>query len=230
MPLNMQSVGISFLHKSRSHWSVLQLWDLWHIFSVYFCLKAEEELKLCEAAAMLPASFGSALEFLNRKRLLCARSCQYECGWSREVHSARKWGKKLAFLLRKGGLLGWVTPSYQGVCFFPGPGWSRGSLLLDVCEEHFLLPWQLSMDAWGSWASPTSVYNSALFFPQCFRERRWWKQGSWQGWAFSTLWEVLSGGATLRHLIKGHVTCSVSERTVPSRVCAFLSCLSSLVL
>lgn len=65
-------------------------------------MESQRRGELHALAAVLPASFGSALEFVNRKRLPCAGSYPGECGVTGEVHSARKGA--FVFLLKKGGL------------------------------------------------------------------------------------------------------------------------------
>lgn len=78
-PWKFQFVVPSISQKSRSHWFVLQLWDLTCVFWVYIWPKAKWQLKLCKPAAMSTSSCGSALEFVANRRFVCARS--YQCGW-----------------------------------------------------------------------------------------------------------------------------------------------------
>lgn len=182
MPLKIQSVGTSIFHQSINHCSVLQLWDLWNVFCMHLNLSQKRAGTLQTSSCYQPA-------LAQPRSLYTEGVCQKLPTWA--------WVDWEKFTVLRRGQGAWVSPQ-KGLFAIMGnihpikclmvlePGQPSGNLWLDVWRNRFILSAQPLVGTEG-----TLCFIALLCLCIAGKgQEAWRKEGSWQGWAFSSLWDV----------------------------------------
>lgn len=183
MPWKIQSVGTSILHQSINHCSVLQLWDLWNVFCMHLNLSQRRAGTLQTSSHYQPA-------LAQPQSLYTEGVCQKLPKWA--------WVDWKKFTVLRRGQGAWVSPQKGLFAIMgnihptkvPDGPWALGSPveISDwMCEGTGLFS---LTSLW--WALNPLFYSCALLC-LCIAgkgQEAWRKEGSWQVWAFSSLWDV----------------------------------------
>lgn len=177
MPLKIQSAGTSILHQSINHWSVLQLWDVWHIFCVHLTWSQRRAGTLQTSSRVTSQLWLSLGVCAHKEAPVCLKLPKWVwVDWEKFTVLRRGQGAWFSPLKGLFAMMGNTIPlKYLMVL---SPGQPRGNLSVALQREQVYSVRAAPMGTWGSWATPCFI---ALLCFACVLQEKARKLGENRG-------------------------------------------------